>query len=107
MALLWSLATATCAFAKNFTHLFIARSAIGLGEAGYAPGGTAMISALFPEKKRAMLVGIWNISIPLGSALGVAFGRLYCRPLRLAPCLRIGCLTRSDYRLTFLFHSGL
>jgi len=74
MALLWSLATAACAFAKDFTHLFIARSAIGIGEAGYAPGGTAMISALFPEKKRAMLVGIWNISIPLGSAVGVALG---------------------------------
>lgn len=74
MAILWSLATGACAFAKNFTHLFMARSAIGLGEAGYAPGGTAMISALFPEKKRAMLVGIWNISIPLGSALGVALG---------------------------------
>ena len=74
MALLWSLATAACAFAKTFPHLFIARSAIGIGEAGYAPGGTAMISALFPEKKRAMLVGLWNISIPLGSALGVALG---------------------------------
>ena len=74
MALLWSLATAACAFAKSFPHLFIARSAIGIGEAGYAPGGTAMISALFPEKKRALLVGLWNISIPLGSALGVALG---------------------------------
>ena len=74
MAVLWSLATAACAFANNFTHLFIARAAIGIGEAGYAPGGTAMISALFPEKKRAMLVGIWNISIPLGGALGVALG---------------------------------
>jgi MFS family permease len=74
MAVLWSLATAACAFVGSFTHLFIARSAIGIGEAGYAPGGTAMISALFPEKKRAMLVGIWNISNPLGGALGVALG---------------------------------
>ncbi len=74
MAFLWSLATAACAFAQNFTHLFSARSVIGVGEAGYAPGGTAMISALFPEKKRAMLIGIWNSSIPLGSALGVALG---------------------------------
>jgi MFS family permease len=74
MAVLWSLATAACAFAQNFTQLFVARSAIGIGEAGYAPGGTAMISVLFPEKKRAWLVGIWNMSIPLGSALGVALG---------------------------------
>jgi predicted MFS family arabinose efflux permease len=74
MALLWSLATAACAFTRNFSQLFAARTAIGLGEAGYAPGGTAVISALFPEKKRAMLVGIWNISIPLGSAIGIALG---------------------------------
>lgn len=74
MAILWSLATAACAFTKNFTQLFFARAAIGLGEAGYAPGGTALISALFPEKKRAMIVGIWNASIPFGSALGVVLG---------------------------------
>ena len=74
MAVLWSLATAACAFTKSFPQLFLARTAIGIGEAGYAPGGTAMISALFPEKKRSMIVGIWNASIPLGSALGIALG---------------------------------
>jgi predicted MFS family arabinose efflux permease len=76
MAILWSLATAACAFAKSFPQLFVARTAIGIGEAGYAPGGTAMISALFPEKKRSLIVGIWNASIPLGSALGIALGGL-------------------------------
>jgi MFS family permease len=50
MAVLWSLATAACAFTRNFGQLFAARAAIGIGEAGYAPGGTAMISALYPEK---------------------------------------------------------
>jgi len=74
MALLWSFATVACAFATNFTQLFAARTAIGVGEAGYAPGGTAMISALFPEKKRSVMVGIWNASIPVGSAIGVALG---------------------------------
>jgi predicted MFS family arabinose efflux permease len=76
MAVLWSLATAACAFTKSFPQLFLARAAIGIGEAGYAPGGTAMISALFPEKKRSLMVGIWNASIPLGSALGIALGGL-------------------------------
>ena len=74
MALLWSAATLACAFTRNFTQLFIARTAIGVGEAGYAPGGTAMISALFPREKRAKMLGIWNASIPLGSALGIALG---------------------------------
>jgi predicted MFS family arabinose efflux permease len=74
MAVLWSFATLACAFTRNFGQLFAARTAIGLGEAGYAPGGTAMISALFPKEKRAKILGIWNASIPLGSALGIALG---------------------------------
>jgi predicted MFS family arabinose efflux permease len=74
MAVLWSIATLACAFTKNFGQLFAARTAIGLGEAGYAPGGTAMISALFPKVKRAKMLGLWNASIPLGSALGVVLG---------------------------------
>lgn len=74
MAVLWSLATMACAFTKNFGQLFAARTAIGLGEAGYAPGGTAMISALYPEKRRAFMVGIWNMSIPLGMAAGIVTG---------------------------------
>jgi predicted MFS family arabinose efflux permease len=74
MAVLWSLATAACAFTTNFFQLFVSRVFIGLGEAGYAPGGTAMISAIFPEEKRAKVMGIWNASIPLGAAMGVALG---------------------------------
>lgn len=74
MAVLWSVATAACAATKNFGQLFAARAAIGLGEAGYAPGGTAMISALYPEHKRALMVGIWNASIPLGMAAGIVIG---------------------------------
>jgi len=74
MAALWSLATLACAFTRNFTQLFIARAAIGVGEAGYAPGGTAMLSANFPREKRARILGLWNASIPLGSALGIGIG---------------------------------
>jgi len=74
MAGLWTLATALCAATSNFTQLFIARCLVGVGEAGYAPGGTAMISALFPQEKRALIMGFWNMSIPLGSALGMVVG---------------------------------
>lgn len=74
MALFWGFATLACAFTRNFSQLFVARTAIGLGEAGYAPGGTTMISAMFPQQNRARMLGIWNASIPLGSALGIAIG---------------------------------
>jgi hypothetical protein len=29
---------------RNFSQLFAARAAIGIGEAGYAPGGTAIFT---------------------------------------------------------------
>lgn len=74
MSVLWSLAAISCAFAYNFKQLFSARILIGVGEAGYAPGGTAMISSIFPEKHRAGMLGFWNASIPLGSALGIGLG---------------------------------
>ena len=74
MALLWTAATAACAFTKSFGQLLITRSFIGIGEAGYAPAGTAMLSGLFPEEKRARMMGLWNISIPIGTAVGIGLG---------------------------------
>jgi MFS family permease len=74
MAIMWSLATALCALTGNFVQLFMARLLIGVGEAGYAPGGSAMISGLYPIDKRAKMMGLWNAAIPLGSAIGVLLG---------------------------------
>jgi MFS family permease len=74
MVFLWSLATLSCAFARNFTQLLVARALIGVGEAGYAPAGTAMLSAAYPEEKRAKIMGIWNISIPLGVGVAMLAG---------------------------------
>jgi MFS family permease len=74
MALLWGLATGLGAFTKTFRQLYGTRSLIGIGEAGYAPGGSAMISGMYPVEKRSWMLGLWNASIPLGSAMGVAIG---------------------------------
>jgi MFS family permease len=74
MAILWSLATGLCALTGNFVQLFMARMLIGIGEAGYAPGGSAMLAGLYPIDKRAKMIGLWNASIPLGTAIGVLLG---------------------------------
>ncbi|HPN11749.1 MAG TPA: MFS transporter [Spirochaetota bacterium] len=79
MAVIWSIATAACALTKNFGQLFGARCVIGVGEAGYAPGGTAMLAGLYPEEKRSRMIGIWNASIPLGSAVGIALGGIIAK----------------------------
>jgi len=55
-------------------QLFMTRLLIGVGEAGYAPGGTAMIAGMYPQDRRSRMMGLWNASIPLGTAIGVLLG---------------------------------
>ena len=74
MVMLWSMATGAAIFIKTFPQLFLTRLGVGVGEAGYAPGGTAMLSAMYPQEKRSRMMGLWNASIPLGSAIGVGLG---------------------------------
>jgi len=74
MALLWSLFTFLTGFAKNFTSLIVPRSLVGVGESGFTAGGVAMVSAAYPPEKRARMLGIFNIGIPLGAAIGVIAG---------------------------------
>ncbi len=57
MALVWSLATITCAFAGSYLQLLGARSAVGLGEAAYGTVGAALIASLFPPRMRSTVLG--------------------------------------------------
>ncbi|MGD0753997.1 MAG: MFS transporter [Bacteroidales bacterium] len=81
MAIVWSLTTAVCALTGNYIQLFMARIFIGFGEAGYAPGGSALISGMYPIEKRSKMMGLWNASIPLGSAIGVTMGGIIAQSL--------------------------
>ncbi len=74
MAMLWSIFTFLTGFAKSFTTLIIPRSLVGVGESGFTAGGVAMVSAAYPPEKRARMLGIFNIGIPLGAAIGVIAG---------------------------------
>ena len=96
MAIMWSLATALCALTGNFVQLFMARMLIGVGEAGYAPGGSAMISGLYPVDKRARMMGLWNASIPLGSAIGVLLGGIIAAKLGWKHAFGIVAITWYD-----------
>jgi MFS family permease len=103
MAIMWSLATALCALTGNFVQLFMARLLIGVGEAGYAPGGSAMISGLYPIEKRARMMGIWNASIPLGSAIGVLLGGIIAVKIGWKHAFGIVALPGLVVSILFLF----
>ena len=103
MAILWSLATALCALTGNFIQLFMARLLIGVGEAGYAPGGSAMISGLYPVDKRAKMMGLWNASIPLGTAIGVLMGGIIAQHLGWKHAFGIVAVPGLIVAILFLF----
>jgi MFS family permease len=74
MAILWSAFTFATGLARSFTGVIIPRAFVGLGEAGFVPGGTAMISASYSKETRGRAMGIFHIAIPLGAAAGVILG---------------------------------
>jgi MFS family permease len=76
---------------------------IGVGEAGYAPGGSAMISGLYPVDKRARMMGLWNASIPLGSAIGVLLGGIIAAKLGWKHAFGIVAVPGMIVAILFLF----
>ncbi len=74
MAIFWSIAHFASGLGTRFTHVATARFFTGVGEAGYVPGSTSWISFIFPKEKRARIMGIYLIGLPLGLGIGVAMG---------------------------------
>jgi predicted MFS family arabinose efflux permease len=103
MAIMWSIATALCALTGNYVQLFMARMLIGIGEAGYAPGGSAVISGLFPLDKRSRMMGLWNASIPVGTAIGHLLGGLIAVKLGWKHAFGIVALPGLIIAILFLF----
>jgi len=72
----WSVATALGGFARGFTSLFIARSAVGVGEAAYGTIAPALLADSFPIEKRGRVLAVFFAAIPIGSAAGYVLGGL-------------------------------
>lgn len=74
MALVWGLATIACGLAHNFVGMFIARAVVGLGEAGYASAGAAILLQVFPARTHSTVLGTLLSGSVFGSALGMVIG---------------------------------
>ena len=62
------------AFVGSYAFLALTRCMVGVGEAAYGPIAPTILSDLYPEKSRGMIMSIFYGAIPVGSALGYAFG---------------------------------
>lgn len=77
----WSMATGLAGFARGFTSLFLARSAVGVGEAAYGTIAPALLSDHFPIERRGRVLSVFFAAIPIGSAAGYMLGGLVDRAL--------------------------
>ncbi|MFM8499893.1 MAG: MFS transporter [Chakrabartia sp.] len=70
----WSIGTAACGLAQNFTQLFCAAILIAAGEAGLVPIATSFVPELFKGRKRLLANGLIYVFSYLGVAAGLALG---------------------------------
>src|SRR6185295_5093964 len=71
---IWSIFTALCGTAQNFTQILLFRMGVGFGEAGGSPPSYSLISDYFPAHQRGTGLAIYSLGVPLGSMIGAFAG---------------------------------
>lgn len=70
----WSLMTAACGLARDFTQLLLARMLVGVGESCNAPGTYSMTSDIFTRDKLAKPMSVIGIGTIAGSGMALLVG---------------------------------
>jgi MFS family permease len=71
---MWSLFTAGCGLARNFTHLLAMRIGVGIGEASLSPAAYSLITDYFPPRRLATAISVYSMGIYLGAGLALLLG---------------------------------
>lgn len=74
MAIIWSIFTYITGIGRGFIEVTLSCTLVGVGEAGFSSGGTALLSTGFPANIRSKILGIFNMMMPLGMIIGVVLG---------------------------------
>lgn len=70
----WSAMTALCGLAASYVQMLFARVGVGIGEAGCSPSAHSIISDYFPPHRRASVLSVYSLGIPLGTMFGAVIG---------------------------------
>src|SRR5271165_5206254 len=73
-AVVWSLATLLSAVTHTYDELLLRHLVVGIGEATFVVISPAFLSDLFPETIRGRVMGLFYLSLPVGSAFGYVVG---------------------------------
>lgn len=71
---IWSAFTALCGLARNFGELLLARTGVGVGEAGCTPAAHSLITDFVPREQRAWALSLYSLGTPVGSLAGLVLG---------------------------------
>jgi ACS family tartrate transporter-like MFS transporter len=74
--LTWGILAALTGFANNVHQLYALRFALGIAEAGFAPGMLLYLTYWFPRKERARAVGLYLSGMPIATILGAPLSGL-------------------------------
>jgi len=66
----WAMISASFAFVSSPTMFYVLRFLLGVAEAGFAPGVILYITYWFPSARRAKVMGMFFMAIPLASIVG-------------------------------------
>ena len=91
--LMWSIFTALTGAVWSLTSMIVIRFLFGIGEGGFQPSSSKLISQTFPSDKRA-----WAMSIMLSSGGIVSL---------IVPLLSAYMLTTIGWRVSFLILGGI
>ncbi|MDX2192898.1 MAG: MFS transporter [Gemmatimonadales bacterium] len=71
---LWSLFTVLSGMVTGFWQLFLCRAMVGIGEAAFGAASASLVADFFPQRGRAMALGILSGGLVLGGGLGIWLG---------------------------------
>jgi predicted MFS family arabinose efflux permease len=71
---IFSVMTAVCGAAVNFTTLLLARVGVGIGEAGTTPASLSIISDLFEKERRSLAMALFSVGGNVGMLAGFIIG---------------------------------
>lgn len=89
----WSLASMGHALANSLASFIVARFALGFGEAGVFPASIKCVAEWFPNKERALAIGIFNAGTNIGAVI--------------APFMVPWIFIHFGWRFAFLLTGGL
>jgi predicted MFS family arabinose efflux permease len=71
---IWSFMTAGCGLAASFSTLLLGRIGVGIGEAGFQPSTSSLISDHFRATRRGSILAIISLGAPFGFLVGQSVG---------------------------------